>query len=518
MEGLFIAKQLEELRLRLPVRNLGWVFPNETTAAVLLETLTSKREVFNLVLEYRAPSPALYMSNEKLEGDARNAFQRALENKVKGDLKGVEQVKLDRVVVLEFGAAGGFIGSDAGRVVFELTGRNANLLLLESVTEGAAALEGRIVAAAREITNNRNRFRQIRTGGLYAPPPPYQKLDPRVSSDEDLRTALTDKPISAWNQIIDGLGPTLMRELEHRLDRLGDPVLALRDLTRDPSLSSIESLSEQARQRSQNDRLIQLRKSLREPLEKRLKLYEKQHEDLIRAEAAVLQALEWREWAETLLAYSFQVPAGAEQATLPSLYSDGQIVIPLEPDLSAAQNANRLFARAKRREEVLEKLQIREPERAKAQAELESLLTEIETADEARLEQLLAMHTERDEAPPPVGARYRTSGGLEVLVGRNSKDNELLTHRIARSQDLWFHVQGFPGSHVILRYPNKEVPFTDILDAASIAAWFSKARGSTNIAVDYVVKKHVWRPKGAKPGQVYFSHQKTVIVEPKLPG
>jgi predicted ribosome quality control (RQC) complex YloA/Tae2 family protein len=517
MEGLFIAKQLEELRLRLPARNLGWVFPNETTAALLLETITGKREVFNLVLEYRAPSPAMYMSNAKLEGDARNAFQRALENKVKGDLERAEQVKLDRVVVLHIGAAGGFIGSEAGRLVFELTGRNANLLLLEPEAEWASHLEGRIVAAAREITNSRNRFRQIRTGGLYAAPPPYQKLDPRIASDDELRAAITGKKVSSWNQIIDGLGGTLLRELEHRLDRLHDPVLALRDLVRDPSLSSDATLSEQARARAQGERLAELRRSLRDPLEKRLKLLEKQREDLARAEEAALAALEWREWAETLLAYSHQVPGGVDQISLPSLYSDGEVSIPLEPDLTAAQNANRLFTKAKRREDVLEKLQVREPERARTQAELATLLTEIETASMARLEQLLAMHTERDEAPPPVGARYRTTGGLEVLVGRNSKENELLTHRIAKSQDVWFHVQGFPGSHVILRYPNKDIQFADILEAASIAAWFSKARGSTSVAVDYMLKKHVWRPKGAKPGQVYFSHQKTVIVEPKLP-
>jgi predicted ribosome quality control (RQC) complex YloA/Tae2 family protein len=517
MEGLFIAKQLEELRLRLPARNLGWAFPNETTAALLLETTTGKREVFNLVLEYRAPSPALYMSNAKLEGDAHNAFQRALENKVKGDLERISQVKLDRVVVLEFGAAGGFIGSEAGRLVFELTGRNANILLLEPAAEAEEVLSGRIVIAAREITSSRNRFRQIRTGGLYSAPPPYEKLDPRVSSDDQLRAALTGKKVSSWNQIIDGLGGTLLRELEHRIDLLHDPVAALRDLVRDPSLSSEETLSEQARSRSQNERVAQMRKSLREPLEKRLKMLHKQFEDLTRAEEAALQALEWREWAETLLAYSFQVPAGTDQVTLPSLYSEGEISIPLEPDLNAAQNANRLFAKAKRREEVLAKLLTRESDRATAQTELEALLAEIETAPEARLEQLLALHTERDEAPPPVGARYRTGGGFEVLVGRNSKENDLLTHRIARSQDLWFHVQGFPGSHVILRSQQKEVPFSDILEAAAIAAWFSKARGSTNVAVDYVFAKNVWRPKGAKAGQVYFSHQKTVVVEPKLP-
>ncbi|MEY4529743.1 MAG: hypothetical protein RLZZ156_464 [Deinococcota bacterium] len=513
MEGLFIASQLEEIRVRLPARNLGWVFPNETTAALLLED--SNRKVLNLVLEYKAPSPTLYTSTAKLEGDASNAFQRALENKVKGDLLSVQQLKLDRVVMLEFGLGTGFVGSDAARILFELTGRNANLLILESSPENSFV--GKIQVAAREITNARNRFRTIRSGGLYTPPPPYEKLDPRVASDEELRLALKGKPISAWSKSIDGLGTTLLCELEHRLDKTGDAVLALRDLVANPSLSSLESLSDQARDRTRLERLTELRKSIREPLEKRLKLLEKQREDLQRAEDNALAALLWRESAETLLAYSFQVPSGANSVTLPSLYQDGTVTIPLEPELSAAQNANKLFAKAKRREEVLEKLLVREEARVVQEKQLRALLEEVQTAPELRLHSLLEAHSPTSESPPPVGMRYRTNSGLEVLVGRNSKENEVLTHRIAKSADIWFHVQGYPGSHVILRAQNKEIPFADILQAASIAAWFSKARGSTSVAVDYLFAKHVWRPKGAKSGTVHFSHQKTVVVEPVLP-
>ena len=417
--------------------------------------------------------------------------------------------------MLEFGVGTGFVGSDAARILFELTGRNANLLILESSSENSFV--GKILIAAREITNSRNRFRTIRSGGLYTPPPPYEKLDPRVATVEELRTALEGKPISAWSKSIDGLGTTLLGELEHRFDRTGDAVLALRDLVANPSLSSLESLSDQARDRTRLERLIELRKSIREPLEKRLKLLEKQAQDLQRAEENALAALLWRESAETLLAYGFQVPSGANSVTLPSLYQDGTVTIPLEPELSAAQNANKLFAKAKRREEVLEKLLVREEIRATQEQQLRALLEEVETATDTRLRSLLEVHSPIAESPPPVGMRYRTSNGLEVLVGRNSKENEVLTHRIAKSADIWFHVQGYPGSHVILRAQNKEIPFADILQAASIAAWFSKARGSTSVAVDYLFAKHVWRPKGAKSGAVHFSHQKTVVVEPSLP-
>ncbi len=512
MEGLFIAKQLEELVLRLPARNLGWAFPNETTAALLLET--DSRNVFNLVLEYRAPSPALYISSAKFEGDARNAFQRSLEHKVKGDLLGATQLKLDRVVLLEFGVGAGFVGSDAARLLFELTGRNANLLLLEA---GNTGFEGKIVHAAREITHGRNRFRTIRSGGLYSPPPPYQKLDPRVATDSELKSVLEGQPIATWGKLIDGLGTTLLLELEHRYEKTGDAVLALRDLVANPSLSSLDSLSEQARKRSSDQRRGELQKVLQDPLEKRLKMLEKQAEDLHKAEENALSALEWRESAQTLLAYTRDVPSGASSVTLPSLYGTGTVEITLEPELSAAQNANKLFAKAKRREDVLQKLLTREPERLAQHAQVVALLEEVKIAPENRLHELLEAHQPNQEAPPPVGMRYRTSSGLEVLVGRNSKENEVLTHRIARSTDIWFHVQGYPGSHVILRGANKEIPFTDILEAASIAAYHSKARGSTNIAVDYLFAKHVWRPKGAKAGAVHFSHQKTVVVEPQLP-
>jgi predicted ribosome quality control (RQC) complex YloA/Tae2 family protein len=530
VEGLFIAKQLEELSALLPAQNLGWAFPNETSAALLLQT---QHGILNLVLEYRAPNPALYLSPAKLSGEPRNAFQRGLELRAKGDLERAEQLKLDRVIWLEFASSHGFVSTQAVRLVFELTGRNANLLLLEAgavVPDGegdtidntveaqhAAPLNTKILLAAREITNSRNRFRTVRTGGNYTPPPPYQKIDPRSATNQELETALANLPVRDWGKRIDGLGPTLLHELEHRLERTGNAAAALLDLVANPSLSSLDSLSEQAKTRANTERLRELQHALREPLHKRLKLLEKQHQDLDRAQENALLALEWREHGETLLAYSHLVPSGASQTELPSLYGSGTVHIPLEPSLSAAQNANMLFSKAKRREDVLQKLLVREPTRQSQFEQTQALLSELETAPESRLRQLLEQHNPNPEAPPPVGMRYRTSGGYEVLVGRNNKENELLTHRIASSLDLWFHVQGYPGSHTILRAKQKEVPFSDIVEAASIAAHHSKARGSTNVAVDYLFAKNVWKPKGAKSGAVYFTQQKTVVVEPKLP-
>ena len=523
MEGLFIAKILEELASGLPARNLGWVFPDETTAALLLEPADRKLKSFNLVFAYRPPTPALYLNRDRLEGGATSAFQRSLEGRVRGPLLGVQQMKLDRVIELEFGPAKGFIEAPGVRLLFELTGRNANVLLLEP---DGPAFEGKILQVAREIAGSRNRFRQVRSGGLYSPPPPYEKLDPRGDLTE-LLVALENSSISGWHKKLDGLGPTLAREVAIRAEMPFERVLsgvdlerglaALRDVVANPSLSSQASLSDQARDRALEDKLTGLRKALREPLEKRLTLLGRQLEDVDRARNDAIAALESREHADSLLAYSRNVPSGASSVTLPNLYGEGEITIALEPTLDAAGNANRLYARAKRREDVLTKLEGREPELQTAKLELERLLASLETMPEKELEGLVDASNAREDARAPVGIRYRTKGGFEVLVGRNSRENDFLTHRLAKSLDVWFHVQGYPGSHVILRAGNREVPFPDILEASALAAYHSKARGSSNVAVDYVLAKNVWRPKGARAGQVYFSGQKTVYVDGARP-
>jgi predicted ribosome quality control (RQC) complex YloA/Tae2 family protein len=366
----------------------------------------------------------------------------------------------------------------------------------------------------------------LSSGGLYSPPPPYEKLDPRGDSS-DLQIALEDSSIAAWHKKLDGLGPTLAREVAIRAEMPFERVLsgpdlerglaALRDVVANPSLSSQASLSDQARDRALEDKLFGLRKALREPLEKRLLLLNRQLEDVNRARTDALAALKSREHADSLLAYSRDVPSGASSVMLPNLYGEGEITVTLEPTLDAAGNANKLYARAKRREDVLTKLEVREPELEAAKLELEKLLASLETMPEKELEHLVDASAAREDARAPVGIRYRTKGGFEVLVGRNSRENDFLTHRLAKSLDLWFHVQGYPGSHVILRAGNREVPFPDILEASALAAYHSKARGSSNVAVDYMLIKNVWRPKGARAGQVYFSGQKTVYVDGARP-
>ncbi len=181
------------------------------------------------------------------------------------------------------------------------------------------------------------------------------------------------------------------------------------------------------------------------------------------------------------------------------------------------QNAEKLYARARRREAVFDRLAEREPVLQAELADLDARLERLEAADLPELEalerDLATQKTERS----PYGARFVSPSGHEVLVGRNNKENAVLTHKLGRSMDWWFHAQGYPGSHVLVRAQGRELALPDILMAASLAAYHSRARGSGNVAVDYTRIKHVWRPRGAPAGQVHYTQQKTVFVDPALP-
>ncbi|MEN7973627.1 MAG: NFACT RNA binding domain-containing protein [Verrucomicrobiota bacterium] len=114
--------------------------------------------------------------------------------------------------------------------------------------------------------------------------------------------------------------------------------------------------------------------------------------------------------------------------------------------------------------------------------------------------------------------KYGLPGGFEALAGKTDADNDLLSLKTAGANDLWFHVRGLPGSHVVLRHPEGEKPGnTTIKQAAAIAAWHSKARNAGTVPVNYTEAKHVGKPRGAKPGSVTIKREKTVKVRPALP-
>ncbi|MBO6574148.1 MAG: DUF814 domain-containing protein [Rhodothermales bacterium] len=236
----------------------------------------------------------------------------------------------------------------------------------------------------------------------------------------------------------------------------------------------------------------------------------------------------YERWGHLLMATEAGSSPGREQVALADLFGAGETVtIPLDPALSGLENANRYYDRARRsrraREEAERRLAAAEA-RASATGSMLSELQDVEDlkglrAFEKRHADHLPSRRDKSAASDVPYRVFRLDGDHEVWVGRNAKQNDRLTFRDARKHDLWLHARGVPGSHTVLRRPQKsgKPPGHVLEQAASIAAWFSKARGSGLAPVIVAERKYVRSPRKAPPGTVLVEREEVLIVPPQLP-
>ena len=239
-------------------------------------------------------------------------------------------------------------------------------------------------------------------------------------------------------------------------------------------------------------------------------------------EAKVGEADRIRTRADLLLAHVGRVQPGAMRVTV---YDEEgrKLKLPVDPALPPLENVKRMYDDARRRSRAEERLPELMERATTEEARWAEAVAALETGDvPAWVEKAL---TRAEAKEPRSGARqqgprlpyraYRTSGGLEVRVGKTSKDNDVLTFRHASPEDVWMHARQVPGSHVVLRWTEEGAPpARDLEEAATLAALYSKARSSGTVAVDWTRRKHVRKPRGAPPGRVMVSHAKTVFVAP----
>ena len=232
--------------------------------------------------------------------------------------------------------------------------------------------------------------------------------------------------------------------------------------------------------------------------------------------------------ADMLMAQLYAVPTGASSVTLVNYYDEngGTITISLDPALSASQNAQRYYKdyrKAQTAERVLaEQIDMGEKELAYLDSVLDALSRAASLAEIAEVRRELAASgyiretdPKRRKPPASVGPmRFVSSDGFAIAVGRNNIQNDQLTLKTARGRDVWFHVKDMPGSHTVVFTNGAEPPEQTLLEAAMLAAFYSKAANSAQVPVDYTLVKHVHKPSGAKPGMVIYEHQKTVYVTP----
>jgi predicted ribosome quality control (RQC) complex YloA/Tae2 family protein len=240
---------------------------------------------------------------------------------------------------------------------------------------------------------------------------------------------------------------------------------------------------------------------------------------------------ELRRKGELLRVHRGRIGHGLAEATVPDYYAGpGRALrIALDPALSVDANAERYFKQARKVKRGLPVIERRLGETEGELKEWESALAKVIQAETAEaVEKVKTAHRlERLEPAPPRARpqdkgearreprRYVSTDGREILVGRSSSGNEHLTFRLARPHDLWLHVEGYGGSHVVVRNPKGQtVPPRTLREAACLAAFFSKARNATKVPVHYTPVRFVRRSKGSKTGTVLITQEKTIVVRP----
>jgi len=251
-------------------------------------------------------------------------------------------------------------------------------------------------------------------------------------------------------------------------------------------------------------------------------MFEKTHND-------VSDRDELRVKGELITAYMYQIPQGSKTFDAENYYDENKTVtIELDPELSVQENAQSYYRRYNKKKRTLEALITQEKNNSDETEYLETVLQSIENvADDADITEIraeLAEHgyakrkhikNKRESKSKPLS--FVSKDGFKIIVGKNNIQNDFITMKQAKQNDMWLHTKDIPGSHVIIVSENNEIPEGTLLEAAAIAAFYSKSRSSSNVPVDYTFKRNVKKISGAKPGFVTYDNQKTLYVNPVEP-
>jgi predicted ribosome quality control (RQC) complex YloA/Tae2 family protein len=278
----------------------------------------------------------------------------------------------------------------------------------------------------------------------------------------------------------------------------------------------------------------------------------KRKADLLQQELAALgEAARYRLQAELLLAHQHEVPQGLSSVTLHNYFEDeaeggaSHLTFALDPRFDAVGNANRLFNKYHKLRRAAALIPAQIEQNASELATIEQLLADLMLADTPAEVALVKAEVQtagymrgapklqvaqksakkgkggkqtKGKPVPPAGGvplHIQSRDGFTLLVGKNSRQNEEVTFHQATSNDVWLHARGVPGAHVIIKAAGREIPRSTIEQAASLAAYYSQARGTTTAPVDYTLQRHVRHMKGGGPGMVIYERERTLYVAPE---
>jgi predicted ribosome quality control (RQC) complex YloA/Tae2 family protein len=271
---------------------------------------------------------------------------------------------------------------------------------------------------------------------------------------------------------------------------------------------------------------VDLRKIVQTALERNVRKYDLQLKQMKDSE----KRDKYRLYGELLNTYGYSAKEGDKSITVNDYNTGNDITIPLDPTLTANQNAKKYFDRYTKLKRTQEALDEQMKEVSEAIEQLESIATSLDIAkkeaDLAQIRQELSESGYIKSHTPGKGGRkekissrpfhYQSSDGFDIYVGKNNLQNDELTFKTANGGDWWFHAKKIPGSHVVLLTGGKEVPDRAFEEAAALAAFYSKGKNQEKVEIDYLKRKDVKKPNGAKPGFVVYYTNYSMAIAPDI--
>ena len=568
-DAIFLTAVIRELRPLLGSRVDKIQQPSRDTVLLHL------RGRGKLLLSANVNRPRIHLTEASFENPAQPPMFCMLLRKhlTGGRLQEIQQPPAERSVSLIFDCTDEMGIPCRKSLILELMGRNSNLIL--------TGAEGRILDCLRRVDFEMSEQRQVLPGLFYRDPPRQDKRIPQETDEAEIAVLLSaaepGRRLDQWLLgTFAGISPLIARELCFRFTGATDtpltglslpalaaflaaqfasmdsftPVLLLRggvpaefsyreilqygDFMEETRCGSFSQLldrfytqtdrAERMRQKSQT-----LRKTVTTLHERVLRKLELQR----RERDSTLNREQLRRMGDIVTANLHAITRGQALLRAENFYeADAPLIeIPLKPELSPQQNAAKFYkeyAKAKTAEKILtQQLAQGEAEAEYLAAVLDELSRAESEADLAEIRQELeaggylrpADRKKQPKLPPSKPMEFVSGDGYHIFVGRNNRQNDQLSMKTARKDDLWLHIQKFHGTHVIIACAGVRPPDRTVTEAAMLAAFYSQAKNGQNVPVDVTQVRNLRKPSGAKPGMVVYDRYQTVIVtpDPELP-
>lgn len=571
-DGIVIANLTRDIRDKLEGGKINKIAQPEKDE--LLLTVKNNRETLRLSISASASLPLIYFTeaNKPSPLTAPNFCMLLRKHIGSGKIIRVSQPGLERIIEFTIEHLDEMGDLCRKRLIVELMGKHSNIIFCRE--------DGIILDSIKHISSQISSVREVLPGRRYFIPQTLEKADPLTVTEEEFSALMRGAPApvqKALYQKLTGISPLIATELchlasldgDHSANELNDTELChlyhtlslmMEDVrsgsflpniiyqNNEPTefsslpltcfahssflakeFSSISALLDTYyAQKSVLTRIRQkssdLRRIVQTALERNYKKYDLQQKQLKDTQ----KREKYKIYGELLTTYGYELAGGEKELKCLNYYTNENICIPLDPQLTAQENSQKYFGKYNKLKRTYEAMTEMLIETRREIDHLESISAALDIA--VREEDLVPIKEELTEfgfikkhGPAGKKARitsrpyhYLSTDGFHIYVGKNNYQNEEVTFKLAGGGDWWFHAKGIPGSHVIVKSEGQELPDRVFEEAGALAAWYSKGRGSEKVEIDYIQRRHVKKAAGGAPGFVIYHTNYSMMATPTL--